>query len=394
MSAPPSNDSRREFLLGAAGVTLNAALPGNAIAMNTPASSLPNTARALPLSDVRLLPSPYLDAVNANRRYLLRLEPDRLLHDFFVSAKLPPKGERYGGWEKDTIAGHTLGHYLSALSLLHAQTGEREACTRVEYIVAQLAVTQKAHGDGYVGGFKRKRKDGTIVDGKEIFAEIMQGDIRSAGFDLNGCWVPLYNWHKLFAGLHDAHALCGSRPALDVALGLALYVDRVFAALSDEQVQTVLACEHGGISESFADLYAATSDKRWLALAERIYHKKVLDPLSEQRDELANIHANTQVPKLIGLARLFELTGKPAQAAAPRFFWKTVTQNHSYVIGGNADREYFQAPRSISKHITEQTCEACNTYNMLRLTRHLFTWRPEAALFDYSERAHLNHILA
>ncbi|MEP7157763.1 MAG: glycoside hydrolase family 127 protein [Betaproteobacteria bacterium] len=376
--------------------------------MSTRATQLPDKAEPLPLSAIRLLPSPYLDAVTANHRYLLTLEPDRLLHNFMTSAGLKPKGEVYGGWEKDTIAGHTLGHYLSALSFMHAQTGEGgqgavgaagaagkgELQRRVAYLVEQLGVAQQAHGDGYVGGFTRKRRDGSIVDGKEIFAEIVNGDIRSAGFDLNGCWVPLYNWHKLFAGLFDAEQWCGNRGALKVAIGLAEYIDRVFAALSDEQVQTVLACEHGGLNESLAELYARTRDPRWLALAERIYHHKVLDPLKREQDELANLHANTQVPKLVGLARLFELTGKPAHAIAPRFFWNTVTANHSYVIGGNADREYFQAPRSISTHITEQTCEACDTYNMLRLTRHLFAWRPDAALFDYYERAHLNHILA
>ena len=264
-------DSRREFLFDAAKATLAAALPAGATA--APSSPpFPKTAEALPLADVRLLPSPYLDAVTANRRYLLSLEADRLLHNYLAGAGMPPKGEVYGGWEMDTIAGHTLGHYLSALSLLHAQTGDPEACRRVAYIVAELATAQQAHGDGYVGGFTRKRKDGSIVDGKEIFPEIAAGEIHSAGFDLNGCWVPLYNWHKLFAGLSDAHKLCGNSGAMAVAKALAAYIDRLFSQLSDEQVQTVLACEHGGINESFADLYATTSDPRWLALAERIWH--------------------------------------------------------------------------------------------------------------------------
>jgi len=355
---------------------------------------LPKTAKALPLADVYLLPSPYFDAVTGNRRYLLSLEPDRLLHNFFTSTGLPAKGEVYGGWEKDTIAGHTLGHYLTALSLLHAQTGDEEACRRAHYIVGELGRAQRAHGDGYLGGFTRKRKDGSIVDGKEIFAEIVRGDIRVLPFDLNGCWVPLYNWHKLFSGLHAAKSLCGVAQAQDIAVGLAEYIGRVFAALTDEQVQAMLACEHGGLNESFAELHAATNDKRWLALAERIYHHAVLDPLAAQRDELANLHANTQVPKLIGLARIFELNGKPSHAAAARFFWQAVTHDHSYVIGGNSDREYFQAPGTLSKYITEQTCEGCNTYNMLKLTRHLFAWQPDGALFDYYERAHINHILA
>jgi hypothetical protein len=222
----------------------------------------------------------------------------------------------------------------------------------------------------------------------------MRGEIRSAGFDLNGCWVPLYNWHKVFAGLFDAQTYAGNEQALQVALGLAGYIDKVFAALNDEQVQQVLACEHGGINESFAELYARTQDKRWLALAQRLYHTKVLTPLAQGRDELANLHSNTQIPKLIGLARLHELTGRQSDAAAVDFFWKRVTQHHSYVIGGNGDREYFSAPDSIAAHITEQTCEACSSYNMLKMTRHLYSWAPDAAYFDYYERTHLNHILA
>ncbi|MBI3716149.1 MAG: glycoside hydrolase family 127 protein, partial [Betaproteobacteria bacterium] len=257
------HSSRRNFLSASSRVTIAAALPISGIAAASP--PLPKAAKALPLADVYLLPSPYFDAVTSNRRYLLSLEPDRLLHNFLTSAGLPPKGEVYGGWEKDTIAGHTLGHYLTALSLLHAQTGDEEACRRANYIVGELGRAQRAHGDGYVGGFTRKRKDGSIVDGKEIFAELMRGDIRALPFDLNGCWVPWYNWHKLFSGLSAAQQLCGIPAAREIAIHLAEYIGRVFAALSDEQVQAMLACEHGGINESFADLYADTRDPRWLA---------------------------------------------------------------------------------------------------------------------------------
>jgi DUF1680 family protein len=383
---------RRQLLQGAASLGLVSAWPPAGAA--SPAPSIPVTAKALPLAAVRLLPSPYADAVQANQAYLLRLSADRFLHNYQRFAGLPTKGAIYGGWESDTIAGEGLGHYLSALSLLYAQTGNPALKPRIDYIVAELARVQQAQGDGYVAGFMRKRKDGSVVDGKEIFPEIMRGDIRSAGFDLNGCWVPLYNWHKVFAGLFDAQAYAANAQALQVALGLAGYIDRVFAALSDEQVQQVLACEHGGINESFAELYARTGDRRWLALAQRLYHSKVLVPLTQGRDELANLHSNTQIPKLIGLARLHELTGRRSDADAAGFFWKRVTRHHSYVIGGNGDREYFSAPDSIAAHITEQTCEACCSYNMLKLTRHLYSWAPDAAYFDYYERAHLNHILA
>ncbi|HEY0589087.1 MAG TPA: beta-L-arabinofuranosidase domain-containing protein, partial [Pseudoduganella sp.] len=374
---------RRQLLQGAASLGLVSAWsPGAAAAGAASSSSIPAAAKALPLASVRLLPSPYADALQANQAYLLRLSADRFLHNYHRFAGLPTKGAIYGGWESDTIAGEGLGHYLSALSLMYAQTGNAALKPRIDYIVAELARVQQAQGDGYVAGFMRKRKDGKVVDGKEIFPEIMRGEIRSAGFDLNGCWVPLYNWHKVFAGLFDAQAYAANTQALPVALGLAGYIDKVFAALSDEQVQQVLACEHGGINESFAELYARTGDRRWLALAQRLYHSKVLVPLTQGRDELANLHSNTQIPKLIGLARLHELTGRRSDADAVGFFWKRVTRHHSYVIGGNGDREYFSAPDSIAAHITEQTCEACCSYNMLKMTRHLYSWAPDAAYFD------------
>lgn len=390
--------SRRRVLQGMSALAALSAIPltGCASSQKTtlPERPLPLTAQPLPLQAVRLLPSDFNRALEANTRYLMLLEPDRLLHNFRLFAGLKPKGEIYGGWESDTIAGHTLGHYMSALALLHAQTGNPEAKQRLQYIVAELTEVQNAEGDGYVAGFSRKRKDKTIVDGKEIFAEIKAGDIRSAGFDLNGCWVPFYNWHKLYAGLFDAQQYCGIDQALTIAVKLGGYIEDVFAALDEQQVQRVLDCEHGGINESFAELYARTQDPRWLKLAQRLYHKKVLTPLSQRQDDLPNIHANTQIPKLIGLARLHELTGNASDQTAASFFWETVTQHHSYVIGGNADREYFFDADAIANHITEQTCEACNTYNMLKLTRHLYSWGVNAAYFDYYERAHLNHILA
>lgn len=390
--------SRRDVLKGMSALAALSAVSLTACSRQESAAiagnPLPHAATSLPLNDVNLLASDFLKAVEANSRYLMRLEPDRFLHNFRLFAGLEPKGEVYGGWESDTIAGHSLGHYMSALALLHAQTGNETAKKRLSYIISELKMCQDAHGDGYVAGFTRKRKDKTVVDGKEIFAEIKAGDIRSAGFDLNGCWVPFYNWHKLYAGLFDAQTYCGIEDGISIAVNLGEYIQDVFAALSDEQLQTVLDCEHGGINESFAELYSRTNDPRWIKLAKRLYHKKVLNPLANEQDELANLHANTQIPKLIGLARIYELTGKSSNMDAAQFFWNTVTDHHSYVIGGNADREYFFAPDSIANHITEQTCEACNTYNMLKLTRHLYSWQPDASYFDYYERAHLNHMLA
>jgi hypothetical protein len=389
MSLPPLD--RRALLSGVAGLALTAYA---ARAASTIAAALPETAQAIPLSQVRLLPSAHLTAVTVNETYLLSLDPDRFLHNFRKGAGLKPRAPAYGGWEQDTIAGHSLGHYLSAIALMHAQTGNPALAAKAAYVVDELALIQGAQGDGYVAGFLRHRKDGAVVDGKEIFPEIMAGDIRSAGFDLNGCWVPFYNWHKLYTGLFDVQTWCGNDKAVLVGANLGSYIDRVFAALNDDQVQKVLDCEHGGINESFAELYARTGDARWLKLSQRLYHQKVLDPLADHKDILANHHANTNIPKIIGLARLYEVVHDPRHREAASFFWERVTGHHSFVIGGNGDREYFFEPDTLSKHITEATCEHCASYNMLKLTRHLYAWQPDARYFDYYERAHLNHVMA
>ena len=383
--------SRRKLLQGAAFASAAAALGVPRFALG----ALAESPRPFPLAAVRLKPSPWLDAVDSNRAYLKRLEPDRLLHNYREQAGLPAKALPYGGWEAETISGHTLGHYLSACSLMHAQTGDDDCRARTDYIVAELAACQRAGGDGYVGGLTRKNPaTGAIEPGRRVLEDVARGDIRSARFDLNGSWSPFYSWHKLFAGLLEANAQCGNGAALGVAAELATYIERKLAPLGAAQMQSVLATEFGGMSESLAELSARTGEARWLALARRFHHHDVLDPLVAQRDELAYLHANTQIPKVIGLARRAELESDPTLLAGARFFWDAVTARRSYVIGGNSDRECFQEPDSISRYITEQTCESCNTYNMLKLTRHLFAAAPRAAYFDYYERAHLNHIMA
>jgi DUF1680 family protein len=378
--------SRRRLLATASAL----ALAGPIRAATTQATL---RARPLPMNAVRLKPSPWRDAVEANRLFLLSLEPDRLLHNFHVSAGLEPKGEVYGGWEARGIAGHSLGHYLSACSLMFAQTGDGEVRARAAYVVAELARCQAAHGDGYVGGTTVER-GGKVVDGKIVYEEIRKGEIRTGGFDINGGWVPLYTWHKVQAGLIDAHRHAGVEGAMPVLLGMAGYLATILEGLDESQMQKLLACEHGGLNEAYADTYALTGNPRWLRLAERIRDRRVLDPLTERKDILPGLHANTQIPKLIGLARLHELDGDPRHATAARFFFDIVTRHHSYVIGGNSEREHFGPPDTLSTRITDRTCEGCNSYNMLKLARHLYGWRPDAALFDFYERVHLNHILA
>ena len=378
---------RRTFLLSAGAAGLSGAPILRAAA--TPSAG---AAQAIPLSDVRLRPSVFAKSVETNTKVLMALEPDRLLHNFRTSAGLEPKALVYGGWEARGIAGHSLGHYLTALSIT-AQRGHRGARERVAYIVAEMAACQDAHGDGYVGGTTVER-DGEVVDGKVVFEEIRRGDIRTSGFDINGGWVPLYTWDKVQAGLIDAYRLAGEGAARPVLVGMAGYLATILEALDHEQMQTLLAAEHGGLNLAYADLYALTGEKRWLKIAETIHHDAVLDPLEARKDELAELHANTQIPKVIGLARLHELMGDRDDAVASDFFYHAVTDRHSYVIGGNSEREHFRAPDVIASAVTDRTCEACNSYNMMRLGRMLWSREPDAELFDEYERVYVNHILA
>ncbi|TPG20010.1 glycoside hydrolase family 127 protein [Sphingomonas koreensis] len=379
--------SRRAFLASASVVALAGPVAARG-AIATPRIR----ARPVPLGNVRLTASPFLDAVERNRLFLLSLDPDRLLHNFRAGAGLKPKAPVYGGWEARGIAGHTLGHYLSACALMHAQTGDAAVRERIAYIVAELAECQKARGDGHIGGTTVER-DGNTVDGEIVFEELRAGHVETGGFDVNGGWVPLYTWHKVHAGLIDAYRTGEIAAALPVMLGMAGYLATILEGLDDAQMQKLLGAEYGGLNESYADTYALTGDRRWLALAERIRDRKVLDPIAARQDRLAGLHANTQIPKIIGLARLYELGDDPAQAITAKFFHEAVTRHHSYVIGGNSEREHFGPPDTIAPFITERTCEGCNSYNMLKLTRHLYGWAPDAALFDFYERVHLNHIL-
>jgi DUF1680 family protein len=335
--------------------------------------------------DVRLLDGPFRTAMELDAKVLLKMEPDRFLSWFRKEAGLEPKAEVYGGWESQGIAGHSLGHYLSACSRMYQDTGDRQFLERVNYIVDQLAECQQANGNGYVAA---------MPNGKKAFAEIAAGDVRARSFDLNGCWVPWYTLHKELAGLIDASELCDNAKALEVATNLANWAEATTKNLTDDQWQQMLVCEQGGMNESLAELYALTGNTNYLNLAEKFYHKAVLDPLAQGQDILDGHHSNMQIPKVIGAARIYELTGDPHYADIAKFFWERVALHRSYVIGGNGDAEFFFPVTDFAKHLSAATAETCCTYNMLKLSRHVFAWSPDAVTMDFYERALYNDILA
>jgi len=344
-------------------------------------------AEPLPTSHVRLTGGPLKHAQDLDAAYLLELEPDRMLAFYRERAGLEPKGEPYGGWDGPgrNLTGHIGGHYLSGVSLMWAATGEPEFKKRADYIVAELKAVQDAHGDGYLSA---------LEGGRSCFDELARGEIRSAAFDLNGEWSPWYTLHKTYAGLRDAYRYAGNRTALQVEIAFAAWAEKVLAGLDDAQIQHMLNTEFGGMNEIMVDLYADTGDERWLDLSYKFEHRTFIEPLARHQDNLAGVHGNTQIPKLVGSADRFAVTGNAADLMAAGFFWDQVVQHHSFASGGHGKDEYFGPPDHLNDRVDGRTAETCNVYNMIKLTRQLFALRPDAYYADFHERALFNHILA
>ena len=353
------------------------------------------------LQDVKLLSSPFLQAQQTDLHYILALDPDRLSAPFLREAGLTPKAPSYTNWENTELDGHIGGHYLSALSMMYAATGDTAIYHRLNYMLNELHRAQQAVGTGFIGG-----TPGSL----QLWKEIKAGDIRAGGFSLNGKWVPLYNIHKTYAGLRDAYLYAHSDLARQMLIDLTDWMIDITSGLSDNQMQDMLRSEHGGLNETFADVAEITGDKKYLELARRFSHKVILDPLIKNEDRLNGMHANTQIPKVIGYKRVAEVSKDDKDwnhAAewdhAARFFWNTVVNHRSVCIGGNSVREHFHPSDNFTSMLNDvQGPETCNTYNMLRLTKMLYqnsgdvdnSNKPDPRYVDYYERALYNHILS
>lgn len=338
-------------------------------------------AQPFPLSQVRLGDGPFRDAMLRDGNYLLSLDCYRLLRNFRINANLPTTAQPYGGWESPNceLRGHIVGHYLSACSLMYASTGDARFKQRVDTIVAGLAECQNAlatNGShaGYLSAFPE-----SFIDRVENRKPV---------------WAPWYTIHKIMAGLFDASQLCGNAQALDVLTNMANWVKFRVDSISVEKMQASLQTEFGGMNEVLANLYGVTGNKNYLQAAQAFNQKSFFDPLAHGVDDLGRIHSNTQIPKIIGAARQYELTGDERDADIANFFWRRVALHRSFVIGGNGDREHFFPTDEFAKHLSAETAETCCTYNMLKLTRHVFAWKPEAVEMDFYERALYNDILA
>ena len=336
------------------------------------------------IQDVRLLEGPFANGAEVNRQYLLAHQADRLLAPYRREAGLEPKARPYGNWESDGLDGHTAGHYLSgiALKIASGYDPDGEFKRRLDYMVDELEEIQKANGNGYLGG---------VPGSKAYWAGIAEGRLEL----MRQKWVPWYNIHKMYAGLRDAYLYGGNEKALALLTRFADWCEQVTSGLSDTQMQRMLDVEYGGMNEALADIYAITGEEKYLKLAQRFNHRSLFEPLINHQDRLTGMHANTQIPKIVGMQRIAALAQDADLHRGADFFWETVTRRRSVAFGGNSVSEHFHDVNDFSRMLSHREGpETCNTYNMLRLTEQLFQAEPKAAYADYYERALYNHILA
>ncbi|MCY0970448.1 glycoside hydrolase family 127 protein [Chryseobacterium wangxinyae] len=349
-------------------------------------SQVKQNVRYFPLNKVHLSESIFSKALHTDEKYILSMDADRLLAPYLKEAGLKPKKENYPNWENTGLDGHIGGHYITALALMYASTGDPKVKQRLDYMIDELERCQNLSENGYISG---------VPNGKKIWEEVAGGNIRAATFGLNDRWVPLYNIHKIYSGLRDAYWYADSDKAKLMLIKLTDWMAGEVSALSDDQIQEMLRSEHGGLNEVFADVYDITKNEKYLKLARRFSHLAILNPLLAQKDKLTGIHANTQIPKVIGFKRIADLENNKKWSDAAAYFWDNVTQKRSAVIGGNSVSEHFNPINDFSGMIKSiEGPETCNTYNMLKLSRELYATNPKTTYVDYYEKALYNHILS
>ena len=339
-----------------------------------------------PLGDITLLDGPLKHARDLNVQVLLKYDCDRMLAPYRKEAGLQPRKPSYPNW--DGLDGHVGGHYLSALSI-NAATGNEECRKRMEYIISELQLVLDANNQrheawchNYIGG---------VPNSAKMWTAFSKGDFGP----YFGTWAPFYNIHKMYAGLRDAWLYCGNEQAKNLFLKFCDWAVDITRDLNDEQMEKMLGNEHGGMNEVLADAYAITGEQKYLDCARRFSHRMLLVPLENGKDCLDNMHANTQIPKVIGYQRIAELAHDVQYHNASEYFWEIVTRQRSLALGGNSRREHFPTKENCIDYINDiDGPESCNTYNMLKLTEDLNRVKPNGMYGDFYETAMFNHILS
>ncbi|MHB1455514.1 MAG: beta-L-arabinofuranosidase domain-containing protein [Armatimonadota bacterium] len=331
---------------------------------------------SFPLGQVRLTPGPWFDEQERNRRYLHNLDLDRLLYTFRKNAGFPAPSEPFKGWEApDTeVRGHFIGHYLSACAMMYASAGDKVLKEKADAMVAEMARCQKKLGCGYLSAFPE-----SFWDRLETMTNVP--------------WAIYYTIHKIMAGLLDMYTLCGNERALDVLEGMASYFGNRVDKLPESQWDKVLTVEFGGMSEVLHNLYAVTGKPEHLELANKFDQPAFLGPLALEHDSLSHIHGNTQIPKVIGAARRYEVTGDERYRTISTYFWDRIAKTRTYITGGSTLWEHWPEPNSMALTLDGINHETCKTHNMLKLTRHLFEWTADPGYADFYERGLLNGII-
>lgn len=339
-----------------------------------------------PLGDITLLDGPLKHARDLNVQVLLKYDCDRMLAPYRKEAGLQPRKPSYPNW--DGLDGHVGGHYLSALAI-NAATGNEECRKRMEYMISELQLVLDANNQrpeawchNYIGG---------VPNSAKMWTAFSKGDFGP----YFGTWAPFYNIHKMYAGLRDAWLYCGNEQAKNLFLKFCDWAVDITRDLNDEQMEKMLGNEHGGMNEVLADAYAITGEQKYLDCARRFSHRMLLVPLENGKDSLDNMHANTQVPKVIGYQRIAELAHDVQYHNASEYFWEIVTRQRSLALGGNSRREHFPTKENCIDYINDiDGPESCNTYNMLKLTEDLNRVKPNGMYGDFYETAMFNHILS
>lgn len=339
-----------------------------------------------PLGDITLLDGPLKHARDLNVQVLLKYDCDRMLAPYRKEAGLQPRKPSYPNW--DGLDGHVGGHYLSALAI-NAATGNEECRKRMEYMISELQLVLDANNQrpeawchNYIGG---------VPNSAKMWTAFSKGDFGP----YFGTWAPFYNIHKMYAGLRDAWLYCGNEQAKNLFLKFCDWAVDITRDLNDEQMEKMLGNEHGGMNEVLADAYAITGEQKFLDCARRFSHRMLLVPLENGKDCLDNMHANTQIPKVIGYQRIAELAHDVQYHNASEYFWEIVTRQRSLALGGNSRREHFPTKENCIDYINDiDGPESCNTYNMLKLTEDLNRVKPNGMYGDFYETAMFNHILS